>query len=119
MSLKIILQNGIVSALPFLLNWLASIPIGLFADWLIRSETLSRQSTRKLMTTIGLCGPGIALISLTFVGCNSEVAISILCLAMLSLGSALSGYNLNQLELAPNYAGTLKGATSTIGQVCH
>ena len=111
-------MNGIVSALPFLLNWLASIPIGLLADWLISSGTLSRGATRKLMTTIGLGGPAIALLSLTFVGCDSQLAITLLCLAMLTLGAALSGYNVNQLELAPNYAGTLKGASSTIANIC-
>ena len=111
-------MNGIVSALPFLLNWLASIPIGLMADWLISSGTLKRGTTRKLMTSIGLGGPALALLCLTFVGCDSELAITILCFALLTLGAALSGYMVNQLELSPNYAGTLKGATSTIANVC-
>ena len=29
-----------------------------------------------------------------------------------------SGFNVNELELSPNYAGTLKGATGTISNVC-
>ena len=33
-------------------------------------------------------------------------------------GAALSGYNLNQIELSPNYAGTLRGASSTIANIC-
>ena len=28
------------------------------------------------------------------------------------------GYNVNELELSPNYAGTLKGATGTIANIC-
>ena len=33
-------------------------------------------------------------------------------------GASLSGYNLNQIELSPNYAGTLRGASSTIANIC-
>ena len=29
-----------------------------------------------------------------------------------------SGFNVNELELSPNYAGTLKGATGTISNMC-
>ena len=28
------------------------------------------------------------------------------------------GFNVNELELSPNYAGTLKGATGTISNIC-
>ena len=31
---------------------------------------------------------------------------------------SISGYNVNELELSPNYAGTLKGATGTIANIC-
>ena len=33
-------------------------------------------------------------------------------------GASLSGYNLNQIELSPNYAGTLRGASSTVANIC-
>ncbi len=33
-------------------------------------------------------------------------------------GTALSGYNVNQLELSPNYAGTLRGGSSTLANIC-
>ena len=36
----------------------------------------------------------------------------------LLLGATLSGYNVNQLELSPNYAGTLRGASSTVANMC-
>ena len=34
------------------------------------------------------------------------------------LGASLSGYNMNQIELSPNYAGTLRGASSTVANIC-
>ena len=38
------------------------------ADWLIYSEKLSREWSRKLMSSIGLLGPALGLITLTFIG---------------------------------------------------
>ena len=51
-------------------------------------------------------------------GCNSTLAIVLLCLAVMIQGTALSGYNVNQLELSPNYAGTLRGGTATLANMC-
>ncbi len=50
-------------------------------------------------------------------GCNSTLAIVILCYSVAINGAILSGYNLNALELSPNYSGTLRGAISTIAQM--
>ena len=79
------------------------------ADWLIHSGNLSRAWTRKLMTTVGFLGPGLGLIALTFIGCNPTWAVVLLCIAVMLEGTGYPGYNCNQLELSPNYAGTLKG----------
>ena len=107
-------QNGIVSALPFLLSFLWSLPTSWLADWLIANNKLSRGNVRKVMTTIGTAGPAIGLFILTFVGCNPTMAVVILCLSVMVSSSVLSGYNVNNLELAPNYSSTLKAITNTI-----
>jgi hypothetical protein len=70
------------------------------------------------MTSIGLMGPGVGILCLTFIGCNPSGAVIILCCAVMLSGASLSGYNLNQIELSPNYAGTLRGASSTVANIC-
>lgn len=110
--------NGLASSLPYLLNWIYSIVISWVADWLIQSKTLSRGQTRKLMTFIGFMGPAIALTSISLIGCSSTWAVALLCIAVMLEGTGYPGYNVNELELSPNYAGTLKGATGTIANIC-
>jgi MFS family permease len=107
-----------LSALPYLLGWIYPIPVGWLADWLIKSGKLSRAKTRKIMTTIGMLTPALALIALTFAGCDPTWTITLLCLAVMINGTSMSGCNVNQLELTPNYAGTLRGVTSTVANIC-
>jgi ACS family sodium-dependent inorganic phosphate cotransporter len=107
-----------LSALPYLLALFYTTPVGRLADWLIKSEKLSRSKTRKIMTSIGFLGPGLAMLILTIIGCDPTLAIILLCLSAMLNGTALSGYNVNQLELTPNYAGTVSGATSTMANMC-
>ena len=85
------LQNGIVSSLPYLLNCIYSIIISWLADWLIHTNKLSRGWTRKLMTTIGFMGPAIALTGISFIGCNSVLAVTLLCVAVMLEGSGYPG----------------------------
>ena len=84
-------QNGLVSSLPYLLNCIYSIIVSWFADWLIQSGKLSRGWTRKLMTTIGFMGPAIALAGISFIGCNSLVAVILLCAAVMLEGTGYPG----------------------------
>ena len=70
------------------------------------------------MSAIGMMGPAIGLLCLTFIGCNPIGAVILLCFSVMLSGATLSGYNVNQLELSPNYAGTLRGASSTVANMC-
>ena len=85
------LQNGLVSSLPYLLNCILSVIVSWLADWLIQSGKLSRSFTRKLMTSIGFMGPAIALIGMSFVGCNPFLAVILLCLGVMLDGVGYAG----------------------------
>ena len=61
------------------------------ADWLIQSGKLSRGFTRKLMTSIGFMGPAIALLGMSFVGCNPFLAVILLCLGVMLDGVGYAG----------------------------
>lgn len=47
------LQNGIVSALPFLLRYTGALTWSNLGDWLIRKGHLSVRKSRKLFSVIG------------------------------------------------------------------
>ena len=70
------------------------------------------------MTLIGFVSPAIGLTIVTFIGCNPAIAVFLLCVSLMLEGTCLSGFNVNHLELSPNYAGTLRGATSTVANIC-
>ena len=88
------LQNGLVSSLPYLLNCIISVIVSWLADWLIQSGKLSRGFTRKLMTSIGFMGPAIALIGMSFVGCNPFLAVILLCLGVMLDGVGYAGMDI-------------------------
>ncbi len=46
------------------------------------------------------------------------MVVVILCVSVMVTSSQLSGFNLNNLELSPNYAGTLKAMTNTVSNIC-
>lgn len=106
--------NGFLSALPYLLMVLASLAIGWIADWLIDSGKLSTRNTRKLCNSVAHYGSAIGLIGLAFTGCNQTVAIVWLCLSVGLNGGVYSGFQVNHVDLSPNYAGTLMGITNMI-----
>ena len=77
---------------------------------------LSKAVTRKLFNSIGMYGPGAALIWLAFVGCDRISAVVALTLAVgLNAGVQL-GFQNNFNDIAPNYSGTLYAISNTIAQ---
>jgi len=58
-------------------------------------------------------GAGAFLIGLSYVDCTqTALAIVLLVLAVTSSGFAFSGYFVNHMDIAPQYAGTLMGLSS-------
>ena len=69
------------------------------------------------MQTIGQVTPAVGLLGLSFVGCNPTMAVVWLCIAVGFNGASYSGFQGNHMELSPNYAGTLMGITSMLGNI--
>ena len=46
-------QNGLLSALPYLVMWICSNVLGFVSDWIITSKRFSVLCVRKFMTTVG------------------------------------------------------------------
>ncbi len=87
-----LLQNGLLSALPYLLMVISSNVISFIADKVISKKLLSVQTTRKLFNSIAHIGPAAALVALSFIGCNQTLAIVCLCLALSCNSAMYSGF---------------------------
>ena len=107
-------ENGILSALPYLCMWLFSMVYGPFTDFLIANRYLSATHGRKLGNTVAFFGSASGLIAMAFVGCNQTWSIVWLCFAVGTNAGIYSGYQVNHMDLSPNFAGTLMGITNTV-----
>jgi len=110
-------QNGILSALPYTGAWFVMIAGGQLADWLRASNRMQTTTVRKLFCAAGLLIPALFLIAVGFLGCNRILIVLAIIIASSSASLAVSGFGVNNLDLAPNYAGTLYGLTNTLGSV--
>uniref|UniRef100_A0A8C5GQ10 Vesicular glutamate transporter 2.1 n=1 Tax=Gouania willdenowi TaxID=441366 RepID=A0A8C5GQ10_GOUWI len=105
---------GMLSALPHLVMTII-VPIGgQLADYLRSKNILSTTTVRKIMNCGGF---GMEATLLLVVGYSHSrgVAISFLVLAVGFSGFAISGFNVNHLDIAPRYASILMGISNGVG----
>jgi hypothetical protein len=62
-------------------------------------------------------GSAILLIILGFVGQNATAAMILLTVTVSLTACIFSGYNINHLDLAPNFAGVLIGITNGLENI--
>lgn len=109
-------QDGALSALPYIFQWIMIVISGVVADHL-RKNCLSTTAVRKVMSIFGYGMAALSLLGLAYVGCDRTLAIVLLVGATGFLGINFAGYNCNQLDIAPQYAGILLGITNCIATI--
>ncbi|XP_071497425.1 vesicular glutamate transporter 1-like [Diadema antillarum] len=105
---------GFISALPHLVMAII-VPLGgQLADFLRRRRYMSTTMVRKVFNCGGFGGEAIFLL-VTAYSRGRMLAIVSLCLAVGSSGFAISGFNVNHLDIAPRYASILMGISNAVG----
>lgn len=110
-------SNGFLSALPYLGAWLVSPLAGVVADYLIGRRFFSVTVTRKIFTAVGMVLPAIFLVCVCYVGCSHIWTVLFLALSTTTGGASAPGVYMNQIDIAPRYAGFLLGITNTFGTI--
>ncbi|CAB4070509.1 SLC17A6_7_8 [Lepeophtheirus salmonis] len=87
---------------------------GQLADYFRRKEILSTTNVRKLFNCGGFGGEALFLLVVGYTR-NEMVAIAGLILAVGCSGFAISGFNVNHLDIAPRYASILMGISNGVG----
>ncbi|KAJ8946319.1 hypothetical protein NQ318_004208 [Aromia moschata] len=109
-----IASNSLLSTLPYLFATLSIYPMGFLSDLLLARKTTSVTVSRKIFNSIAIFGNAICLFSLTFVDVTQRVeTIVVLVIGAAFTGGIFSGYLINQIDLAPNYAGSIMGVSNT------
>lgn len=109
---------GLYSALPPVLMTVVVIVGGVIVDKIMERQLIGRTVGRKLAQTLGFGTEGVCLLSLYFVS-DFRTAMVLLCVGVGFSGFAISGYQVNPLDLSPQYASLITGIgrIGTIGSV--
>ncbi|XP_044003336.1 putative inorganic phosphate cotransporter isoform X2 [Aphidius gifuensis] len=114
---KNIKESGLESSYPYIAMMILTIPMTVISDW-SRNKNISPGVIRKVSNTIGHWGPGIALFYLTFLTKdNTTLVIYILIVAVGLNAGTLCGFQINHMDLSPNYAGILMAITNCIASI--
>jgi len=105
-------EDGMLSSLPYLAMFVLQIPVAFTADFLNKRKITSLTVSRKFWNTISMWGGTVGLIVLGFIE-NAKLTIIIYVLIVAIGCSSNVGFNINHIDLSPNYAGLLMGITNT------
>ncbi|CAH1107273.1 unnamed protein product [Psylliodes chrysocephalus] len=110
-------DNGVLSALPYLAMWIFSIFISHVADFLLTKPYFTHTIVRKLINGIGQYGPAVALVAVSYTGCDKWLTVAILSVGVGLNGGIYSGFKVNHLDISPQYAGILMSFTNCMANL--
>lgn len=110
--------NGLASSLPPLARFLASLGGGHISDLLISRGTFSTTVVRKIFMATGNILSVPFLIGLSFMD-RSQASYAVILVVLFWFIQALNTCSLrvNQIDIAPRYAGVLTGMTGTMANI--
>ncbi|XP_042874622.1 putative inorganic phosphate cotransporter [Penaeus japonicus] len=110
-------QNGVISAIPFLMRYAGALTWSNLGDWLIRKGHLSIVQSRRLFSVVAMWGPGALIIGVVYSGCNWQAIVTLISLALFFNGAVTASIIVNHTDIAPNFSGTLFGFANTLCSV--
>ncbi|OWF45214.1 sialin-like [Mizuhopecten yessoensis] len=112
-----IAQDGLLVALPDLVNLILGLITSWISDYLRQKGYLSTVAVRKLTTLIGLSAAAVVLPFITLAGCNNVVVVLLIVAGNGMLGVSVTGLSSNIYDIGHNYAGTLSGISNFFGNM--
>ncbi len=103
---------GLLAAIPWFTSFLGSNLAGYLADRIIRGGR-NPQTVRKIMQTICLAGPAVALLLLPSAGSASQ-ALFLICCATGTWSFGGAGFATNCFDIAPRFAAVIWGLSNTV-----
>lgn len=103
------------TAIPYIINSLFNVVAGHFADTLV-NRRWTVLSVRRLMTGIGLMGPGIFLLIFSTVD-NLLAAVLFVSISMAFCAFNSAGHLSNHADIAPNHAGITFAVSNTLATI--
>uniref|UniRef100_A0A0N5B0U0 MFS domain-containing protein n=1 Tax=Syphacia muris TaxID=451379 RepID=A0A0N5B0U0_9BILA len=107
-------ESGFLAAVPHAVMGIIVLLGGQLADYLRSHQIFTTTTVRKLFNCGGFGGEAFFLLIVAYTE-NKTTALIALILAVGSSGFAISGFNVNHLDIAPRYAAILMGFSNGIG----
>ncbi|XP_044256036.1 sialin-like [Tribolium madens] len=107
-------ENGVMASLP---NWgvyVTSIGSAYIADRLLRTNTLSTTSVRKIFGTTAFLIPGIFMVIMAFHGDVATVVLVSFSITYAVNAFSVAGHLANMLDISVNFSGTICGIVNTV-----
>lgn len=108
-------SHMMLTAVPYIMNSLVSVVAAHFADALIANKW-TVLSVRRLMTSIGLLGPGLFILFFSAVN-NLHIAVFFVSISLGLSACNSSGHLSNHAEVAPNHAGITFAISNTLATI--
>jgi MFS family permease len=103
------------TAFPYVMNCLSGVAAGHFADSLIQNRW-TVLSVRRLMTAVGLLGPGLFMLLFISVD-NLLLAVVFISISMGLSACNSAGHLSNHADIAPNHAGITFAVSNTLATI--
>uniref|UniRef100_A0A8C5KJ39 Solute carrier family 17 (sodium phosphate), member 4 n=1 Tax=Jaculus jaculus TaxID=51337 RepID=A0A8C5KJ39_JACJA len=110
-------DSGLLSALPFVVGCVCIILGGLLADFLLSRKLLRLITIRKLFTAVGVLVSSGILLPLPWVRSSLSTTMAFLVLSAAFSSLCEAGALVNFLDIAPRYAGFLKGLLQVFAHI--
>ncbi|VEN62144.1 unnamed protein product [Callosobruchus maculatus] len=107
-------KNGLLSGMPFLCSYIASVFFCYIADKLVTMHLMTLTNVRKLMTALAQVVPGILVLLISYLGCDIELVLVVWFFAVTLITAAYAGAMANVVDIAPNFAGPVLAFAQTI-----
>ncbi|CAL1281263.1 unnamed protein product [Larinioides sclopetarius] len=98
-------KNGVISALPNLIQAFVAVIASWTADKLLASGKLKITTIRKIMNSIALYSPALCVLPIAFIGCKPVAIVILLTMAVSLNGFIYSGFNVIHVDMSPEFAG--------------
>ncbi|EDW09103.1 putative inorganic phosphate cotransporter isoform X2 [Drosophila mojavensis] len=115
---KDIKSNALLSALPYFAMFCMSFVFSAIAMQLNKRNCISTEVSRKLFNSIGMWVSMCSLIGLAYVTADqSTMAVALLTVTVGFNGACYLGFQINHIDLSPNFAGILMGITNCVSNI--
>ena len=108
-------SGGSITGLPYIARLGAGVLFAAAGDYVRRKNMLTLGWIRRIFMIFSHIGPAVALVVMTYAGCDAVTAIVMLIVALTFNGAACQTSLQNHQDLAPNFAGSLYGIMNTFG----